>query len=396
MSPYITLLVVFSTRTVRRRLPALLTVVLISVGCAGLGSGPRVPGAVSSGPNADGDLRPIAIDLESVPDWALANTTRVDELEIGIGSGDTLDRATRLALQDVAARLSVSIDARLRDRYREQDGISVESLEQVIETRITGARFTGWERTRTARRGGVFWVEVRIDRARLVRDSLRDLSELSASIDLQIERARGSALRRLVALQTTAPERERAAALITLLETLDAGFERGAWDARRASWRRIDESARRSLIFEVQADAESKEIASWLESELADQRLSVRPGDCSIFPSASAANGNLANDTRRPSSDSWVTRDVSPQMETEPVCIDIRSEIVEADVASRHVTRIRSFFAVSESDGGVLHEHDLVGRGDSSSNRHRARRKALDDLRSRLGGSDLLYGLLLP
>jgi hypothetical protein len=332
-----------------------ISIAVFQIGCAGSGANRPSTPQVSAGPGIH--------SLESVPEWALTSTRRDDDSEIGIGSGDTLDRATRYALQDVASRLSVSVESQLRDVYREVQGTSAESLEQVIETRVLGTRFSGWERTRSVQNEGIFWVEVRIDRSRLVRESLLELTDVASAVDERLETARGSALSRLLALQTTSAERERVSNLIALIDALDPTFNRDDWNRRCASWRMIAESARRSLIFEVRSDPASREIARWLESQLASEQYSIRPGNC----------GSV-----------------------DAVCIDIRSEIVEADVANRHVAKIRSFLSVLEPGGTVFREVDLTGRGDSKSDRGRARRHALDDLRRNLHASSVLSGLVEP
>jgi hypothetical protein len=298
-----------------------------------------------------------------VPEWALATTHNDDDSAIGIGSGETLDRATRLALQDVASRLSVFVESQLRDVYRETEGTSAESLEQIIETRVLGTRFSGWERSRSARSDGTFWVEVRIDRRRLARDSILELSELAAGVDMRLESARGSSLSRLIAIRATANDRERVSSLVALIDALDSDFNRAIWNQRRVNWRFIDESARRSLIFEVRSDPASAEIASWLESRLSSERFATRQGSCET---------------------------------PEAVCIDIHSEIVEANVANRHIAKIRSFFSVFEPGGSVLREVDLTGRGNSKANRERARRQALDDLHVNFQASSVLSGLIKP
>jgi len=331
---------------------------VVASGCSTLGGG---TGQLQSKQAAD---RAGSIpSLESVPQWALATTRRTGDEEIGIGSGRSLDGATRYALQDVASRLSVSIESQLTDVQRESNGATAESIEQVIQTRVLGTRFTGWERTRSVQVDDVFWVEIRIDRRRLIRDSLFELSELADDVDARLSAATGSALRRLGALHITADDRERVRSLIALIDGLDSNFDRALWDARRLRWRRADESARRALIFEIRSDPESREIARWLESELATEQLAIRSGGCAS---------------------------------REAVCIDIRSEISEAAVANRHVTRIRSFFAVREPGGSVFQERDLTGRGTSPSDPARARREALDDLRSRLTGAKVLDQLLVP
>ena len=405
MSPRIVQLVTATRIVFPFRLQAGALLVSVGLGCASPFWDPapetRASSTISSNPS-DGDApRSSAPRQRDIPDWALTAATRDHGFEVGVGSGETLERATRIALEDVAARLSVSVEARLRETYREQAGLSTGSLEHVIETRVMGTRFKGWERTRTARVAGLYWVEVRIDRDRLERDAVTELAEISAKVDLQLESAGGSSLRRLAALRTTAPDRKRAAALTDLLDSLQTAFEREAWDARRASWRASDEAARRALIFEVRSDAASQEIARWLESALSHRRLSVGSGDCAYpFPSRHGTGSARSQPgSTEPASD----RDRRPpdstdasRRELEPVCIEVRSEIVEANVASRHVARIHSFFAVREPGRGVFSESDLVGRGDSPSDRQRARRQALDDLRRRLRASELFDGLLMP
>jgi hypothetical protein len=333
-----------------------ITLILTSLACAG--GGIHMPNVSSAPPTPD---------LSTVPEWALASPSRNSDSEFGIGSGHSLGDATRNALQDVASRMSVSIESQLRDSYIERDGASAESLERVIETRVTEARFAGWERTRTAGQTGNFWVEVRIDRRRLARDSKNDLVRITEDIDLKLESARGSALKRLLALEQTAADRERAMNLIALIDVLDGDFARQKWEARRARWREADEAARRALVFEVRADAASQEIANWVESSLIAERLRTRSGDCLR--------------SRRP---------------IDAICIDIQTEFTEANVASRHIAKVRSTFAVLSPDGGVVQERDWVGRGDSKSGRARARRNALDDLRRSLASSPVLNGLITP
>lgn len=322
-----------------------------------------VPGCASFGSLGTSEPPTAAPRLSSVPEWALASTRRDDESAIGIGSGATLGQATRYALRDVAARLSVSVESRLRDVYREVEGTSVESLEHVLETRVLGARFHGWERTRSAERDGVFWAEVRIDRRRLIDASLVELNELADQVDARLAGARGSAISTLLTLQATATDRDRVSNLVAVVDALDPDFDRARWDRRRAGWRATDASARRGLVFEVRSDPASAEIARWLESALASESYAIRRGEC-------GSEG--------------------------AVCIDIRSEIEEADVANRHVARIRSFFSLVEPGGSVLRELDLTGRGNSQADRDRARRAALDDLRRNLRRSDMLTGLVGP
>ena len=333
-----------------------LSLMTFQLGCAG-------PDVIQSSPTPWVSAGPLIPTLESVPEWALAATQSEDDVAIGIGSGETLDRATRLALQDVASGLSVFVESQLRDVYRETEGTSAESLEQIIETRVLGTRFSGWERSRSAQSGGTFWVEVRIDRRRLVRDSMLELNDLAAGVDMRLEGAGGSSLSRLIALQATAHDRERVSSLVALIDALDSDFNRAIWNRRRTSWKRIDESARRSLIFEVRSDLASAEIASWLESRLASKRFSTRQGSCET---------------------------------PEAVCIDIHSEIVEANVAHRHIAKIRSFFSVFEPGGIVVREVDLTGRGSSKTDRKRARRQALDDLHVNFQEVGVLSELITP
>jgi len=345
------------------RIALTLLTLLPLVGCRLSGPDSPIGGAapVSAGPppgRADSHAA-----LDAVPDWALANLARDTGQEIGIGSGPTLEAATRSALEDLASRLSIQVASQLRDISREIDGKASQSLEKIIETRVLETRFSGWQRTRSTHAAGLFWVEIRIDRSRLIEDALLELGELTRRVDGLLESARGSALRQLVVLQTTSADRDRAHHLIDLLDGFGSDFDRHVWDARRASWQETDRSARSALVFAVRPDRQSREIASWLESALAAEHFAIREAGC---------------------------------IDLETICIDVRSEVIETDVASRYVTRIRSFFAVHEPGGGLFQERDLTGRGDSSNDRQRARRAALDDLHNRLSASHVLDQLLFP
>lgn len=327
---------------------ALLATAIASGGCANGGAAGALP-RVSA--------RPPAPSLDAVPAWALANPSSQPGAEIGIGSGASLDEATRYALRDVASRLSVSVESQLRDTISEDTaGTTVERLEQVIETRVTGARFAGWERTRSAERAGTFWAEVRIDRGRLARDARSELDRLGDAIDARVASTETSALRRLISLQNAAEDRARVRDLVSLVDVLDPGFDRARWEARRTDWRRADEAARRALVFEIRTDPLSEELADTIESRLVGARLRTRSGGCEGL---------------------------------DAVCIDIRSDLTETEVASRHIARIRSTVLVLEPGGTVFNENTIVGRGDSKSDRAIARRRALDDLRD-----DIVAGVL--
>ena len=332
----------------------LLCLVLTQTGCTGW---PRVEAM-----RPDVSARPGAVRLESAPSWALTSTLHANGTKIvGIGSGDSLEQATRHALTDVAARLSVSVESRLRNVYREVDGTSTETLEHVIETHVLGTRFSNWERTRSIEIDTLFWVEVEIDRGRLIHDSLLELNDTAGHVDHLLGDASQSALGRLLALQRTAVDQDRVANLVALVDALQPAFDRAGWNERRATWQAIGRSARRALVFEVRSDSASQEIARWLEAKLATAEFSARNGKCT-------------ND--------------------ESVCIDIRSEVIEAELASRYVTRIRSIFSLLEPGGNTVREIDLVGRGNSSADPARARRQAMDDLRENFEEAQILESLI--
>lgn len=336
-----------------------------AMGCSGMGSSMRtaqtlstLPAVGTGGPTFSRASTP---NLSSVPDWALAPAARDVDSETGIGSGATLEEATRMALRDMASRISVSVKSKLRDVYREKNGRSASSVEQVVETEVLGTRFTGWERTRVAEAKGVYWAEVKIDRARLIRDSRLELNQLAERISAQLAKTDESALQRLMALQTTSIERARIRNLVMLLNGVDPSFDRKRYDALRLRWSAMDQDARRALVFHVSADPASREIARWLESHLAAERFTTQPGECAVG---------------------------------DAICIEIRSDIVETDVAQRFVAKIRSHLAILDSGGRMLQARDLVGRGDSSADAERARQKALKNLRKQFVSTSVLDGLI--
>jgi len=120
----------------------LLCLVLIQTGCT------PCPSIQAMRP--DVSAQPGAVRLGSTSSWTLTSTIHANRTKsVGLGSGKSLKQATHHALKDVAARLSLSVESRLRSVYREVYGTSTEELEHVIETHVLGTRFSNWDPTRS-------------------------------------------------------------------------------------------------------------------------------------------------------------------------------------------------------------------------------------------------------
>lgn len=334
---------------VLRLAAAIAAVTLCALGCAGNGA----PPSVSAAP-------PDALRC-SPPEWTVQGAARSDAFEHGVGTAEDPERARRLALENLVGRLSTFVESNTVDRLAAVDGVASESLQQEIRTRVAGTRVEGWEQTRLEERCGSYWVEVRVEREQLVRSARSELDRLAQDLDLRLESSRGSALRELMALRRTAPSRERATSLVSLISVLDPTFDHATWKQRRARWRRTDETARRTLVFEIRSDDDSRELAGWVESLLVSKRLRTRTGSC---------------------------------MPSDAVCVDIRSVVKEDYVAGRHIAQIRSTLAILGSDGSVIRSTKLEAFGKSRSDRALARRDALDQLERRVRGAELLDELI--
>jgi hypothetical protein len=68
--------------------------------------------------------------------------------------------------------------------------------------------------------------------------------------------------------------------------------------------------------------------------------------------------------------------------------------VIEAELARRYVTRIRSIFSLLEPGGTTVREVDLVGRGNSGTDPARARRQAMDDLHDNFEAAQILERLI--
>jgi hypothetical protein len=325
----------------------------VLAGCGSNGPGRAALAPVSAAPPPQRDC--------AAPDWAQPDGGSSRAYEQGIGSASTRSEASRRALEHLAGRLSTFVESRTVDSYQELDGRTRERLEQEIRTRVAGTRLEGWEEARAEERCGSWWVEVRIDRGNLVQSARAELDRLAQDVDLRLESADDSALRRLLALQRTAEDRERASQLISLIDVLDPDFDRPGWEARQASWRSTDEAARRSLVFEIRSDADAEPIADWIETRLVRQRLRMREGDCRMG---------------------------------DAICIDVRSKFTETYVVGRHIARVRATVLVLDPTGSTVQSGELQGSGQAKSDPALARRNALADLERRLHDFAILNGLL--
>jgi hypothetical protein len=121
-------------------------------------------------------------DALEVPSWFATPKQNNTENLYGIGSGYTLEEATKYALADAASRLMVSISSE-SNLLREENNISSnEEMRQNVKQNIEKINFTNFKVIKSERLNQKFFVQTQIERQPFINDQKERISFLERQI----------------------------------------------------------------------------------------------------------------------------------------------------------------------------------------------------------------------
>lgn len=121
-------------------------------------------------------------DALDVPSWFITPKQNNAENLYGIGSGFTLEEATKYALADAASRLMVSISSE-SSLLREENNISVnEEMRQIVKQNIEKINFTNFKVEKSERLNQKIFVQTRIERQPFINDQKERVGFLERQI----------------------------------------------------------------------------------------------------------------------------------------------------------------------------------------------------------------------
>lgn len=272
-------------------------------------------------------LPPVAAAPESTPPtWYLTPPPDTEHALYGVGSGMELPSAKSAALVDVAAGLLVSVRSRLVDRSVLHNGQLEQHIESELESRVRAREFRAYEIVENALSGDTFYTLVRIDRRRLVADTLGRLRELDREIASRLNLAsHASPIAYKLEYGDLAPALGRAAASIEMLSTLDPEFDSAPFLARLQTYRVTYERASQQIVFALLPDADSTDVAQLV------QELFAREGLQSEVIVAGDARASACRN----------------------LCVEVVTERSSRFAARRYMTTLTSTFRVRDGSGNV-------------------------------------------
>jgi hypothetical protein len=330
---------------------SLVLCVLTAIGCAT----PVVPAPpVASAP------------ASTPPTWYLTPPPDTETALYGVGSSAELPGAKSAALIDVAARLRISVRSRQVDRSVLHNDQLEQHIESELESRVRDREFRAYEVVENALSAGTYYTLVRIDRLRLIADTLAGLNELDREIASRLNLAsRASPIAYKLAYGDLGPSLVRAAANVELLRMLDPAFDGAPLLARLRSYRAAYDRASREVVFELFPDADSTDVAQMV------QELFAREGLQSEVIEDSHDGAALCR----------------------ALCVEVATQRSSWFAARRYMTTLTSTFRVRDASGNVTAARSHAVKGTALSGYDEAAAAATLKLREDLERDGILRGI---
>lgn len=295
--------------------------------------------------------------LSTPPPWYLAPPRDTASALYGVGSAPRLPAAKSAALVDVAAKLVISVRARQVDRSVLHNDQLEQHFESELEARVRHREFRDYEVVESALSAGTFYALVRIDRNRLVADTLRGLIELDREIAFRLERvSEGTPVAYELAYGSALPSLGRAAASVELLRALDPQFDGSPFLSRFRTYRARYESSRDQVVFALLPGVGSTGVAEMVQELFAKEGLQSE-----VVPSDAEDGGACRS-----------------------VCVEVEAEWSRRFAARRYLTTLTSTFRVRDASGNVTAARSHKVRGSALTGYAQASAAATEKLRQEL------------
>jgi hypothetical protein len=299
---------------------------------------PLLAGCVTGGGLLPG--RPV-----SAPDWVRTPPADTAALYYGVGEGPDVETARRAALRDVAAKLRVSISAKVDSQVT----VVNEAADRVNRSRISEevrkTTFSRHQLERSETSGGNVFALVSVDRQLLVSETRDRLDEIASAVRQALAAGRNAAgLDRLRIGERARTQAEEGGDLLSLLASASPGFNRDPYARDFEAARRLNDDARAGLSFRLQYRPADEDVAGLLRQSLADAGLRVQEGGGS--PAVLALS------------------------------VDAREQSLYGSV----IVRLTASLVLRSDHGGVFAQKEYAAEGSSAADRAMARQAAVRKL----------------
>lgn len=212
-----------------------------------------------------------------MPNWYLNPASNTSEVLTGVGAGETLELATQSALNDLIARLGVSIESKFESvtestRYTYSKRSKEEIKSEVAKIRISNYELVTSEQVRYNQ----YVALVQSKREQFVKDLTQQINDRLAAEQHAINLAKtDNALKRYyVAEQAYQSVRELESNII-VLSSMDSKFNNEHYQNQILKFRQQSEDARRHINFVIKADQRSTKTANPIKNALSQQGFAV-------------------------------------------------------------------------------------------------------------------------
>lgn len=212
-----------------------------------------------------------------LPEWYLNPAANTADVLTGVGAGETLEQATQSALNDLIARLGVSIESKFESVTESTRYTYSKSSKEEIKSEVSKIRISNYDLVTSEQvRYNQYVALVQSKRAQFTKDLTQQINDKLAAEQHAINLVKtDNALKRYyVAKQAYESVRELESNII-VLSSMDPSFDNEHYQNQILKFRQQSESARRHVNFVIRADRRSAKTAKPIKNALSQQGFAV-------------------------------------------------------------------------------------------------------------------------
>lgn len=212
-----------------------------------------------------------------LPEWYLNPPSNTATSLSGVGSGSSQEEATKVALNDLLARLGVSIESNFDSKTKVSNFGYSSSTTNTIRSEVAKIRISNYETVATEQiRFNQYVVRVQSDREQFANSLVSELDQKLNAIQQRITNAKNDhALKRYQVAKEAAAEANALMPSLLILNGMEVGFNPAAYFKTLQGLSSQSEQARQSLLFIVKGDAQSQQMLEPIKNALTMQGFLV-------------------------------------------------------------------------------------------------------------------------
>lgn len=219
----------------------------------------------------------VAQPAKPLPSWYLTPPSGSSVYLYGVGSGRTMEEATKEALDNLLAQLSVTVESSLEITTRASTTSYSQDTKRNIKTEVAKVKITNYQVENSEQiKYNQFVVLVKVERDEFAKSLIRDVDSFFADYDSRKNTfAQSSIVSRYNFLKESSNKAESHKTTVAIAKGVDSGVDDKAKLAKIQSIQNDFVKARESISFKVLARGNAAKMAEPIKAALNKERFSL-------------------------------------------------------------------------------------------------------------------------